>query len=219
MSTFNLVFKYARKESYIFSNPFEEIEKIKIDKAPNLFWLEPDHVDAIMKLELEPTMSRIRHAFVFCCYTGLSIGDYELLNPKRSKELIKIAKSPKDIQPGELIKQGDRLILIGKRRKTGTLFRVPLGQKAIDIIEIYGGINNLPFSLYTCGYALNQMAKSVGITKVIRFHTARKTFANHLLNVARMNPFLVKDVMGWVKIEEAEPYTRISNDTLVNALL
>ena len=61
---------------------------------------------------------------------------------------------------------------------------------------------------------LNLLAREAGINKELRFHVARKTFANHLLNVVKMNPFYVIKIMGWSKIEEAKPYVEISDETL-----
>ena len=219
MSVVNMVFKYAKKEGYIFTNPYDEVERIKIDKAPNLFWLEQDEIARMMELKLEGRTKGLRDAFVFCCYTGLSIGDYELLNPKRARIIIEEAKSPKDIQSGKIVIVGGRQVLIGKRRKTGTLYRVPLPAQALHIIEEYGELSKLPFSLYSNGQVLNLIGKQAGIENTLRFHTARKSFANYLLNIVRMDTFFVKDIMGWIKIEEANPYIRVSNDTLAAQVL
>ena len=219
MTVVNMVFKFAKNESYIFENPYSEIETIKIDKSPNLFWLEPSEIQKIKDLNLEGRTARLRDAFIFCCYTGLSVGDYELLNKKKSKGEIIKANSPRDIQPGQLVMVGGNTVLSGRRRKTGTLFRVPLSSEALEIINRYGGIENLPFGLYSNGQVLNLIAGMAGITTQIRFHTARKSYANYLLNHKQTNPYYVKDIMGWVKIEESEPYTRVSNDTLINQIL
>lgn len=219
MSAVNMVFKFAKKGNYIYENPCDDVDRIKIDKSPDLFWLEQDEILRILELKLEGRTKRLRDAFVFCCYTGLSIGDYELLNPKKNKQEISRSKSPKDIQPGKLISVGERTVLTGRRRKTGTLYRVPLPQEAMNILSEYGGgLEKLPFSLYSNGQVLNLIARQAGIENRIRFHTARKSFANYLLNVKKMNPYYVKDIMGWIKLEEAEPYTRVSNDTLISEL-
>jgi len=215
---FSMVFEFAVKKNIIHENVFKKSESIKYSTTTDLVWLENEEVHKLMSLELTGQAYRQRSAFLFCCFTGLSIGDYMLLNSKTQDEIIKKAESPKDIQPGEIItmKAGD--FLIGKRRKTGTMFRVPLLPEAAAIIEEYGGLDKLPFNLVKVSHVLNALMNMAGIRKTVRFHTARKTMANYLLNVKMMNPYYVKEVMGWRKIEEATPYTVVNNDTLAHQM-
>jgi hypothetical protein len=58
----------------------------------------------------------------------------------------------------------------------------------------------------------------IGVDKEINFHSARKTFANYLLNKKMINPFYAIEMMGWKRIEEAKPYIRVKVTTLHRAL-
>lgn len=215
---FSMVFDFAVKRNIIPENVCKKVESIKYSTTTDLVWLENEEVHKLMSLELTGQAYKHRSAFLFCCFTGLSIGDYELLNSKKQDEIIKRAESPKDIQPGEIIKMKAGEFLIGKRRKTGTMYRVPLLPEAAAIIEEYGGVDKLPFNLVKVSHVLNVLMNMAGIKKTVRFHTARKTMANYLINVKMMNPYYVKEVMGWRKIEEAAPYTVVNNDTLAHQM-
>jgi len=218
-NVFCMVFKYAKKKKDISENPCDDLQAISEDKTPDLVWLEQDEIKALAALNLTGSLNDYRNAFLFCCYTGLCIGDYGLLNPATQEEQIKKAKSPVDIVPGKITNTVDGVMLIGNRRKTGTQYRVPVTDETKKIIDIYGGIEKMPFSLPKTGLALNALMKMIECNKVVRFHTARGTMANYLLNVMVMNPFYVIAIMGWKKIEESEPYTIVSNSVLSSQML
>lgn len=216
---FSMAFEFAKKNHLIAENPCKLVKAITYSTTTNLVWLENEEVKRITDLDLVGSAKKYRDAFVFCCYTGLSVGDYELLNPKVQAALIKKAESPKDIQPGEIVTLRSGKFLMGKRRKTGTSFRVPILPEVEAILEEYGGLENLPFGLAKVSNMLNTIMQLANIKKTIRFHTARKSMANYLLNVKMIDPFYVRDYMGWRKIDEAEPYTKLNPDVLANKLL
>jgi integrase len=216
---FSMAFDFAVKNRDIPDNPCSNIKGVKFNKATDLLWLEYEEVHRIKELNLTGSAKLYRDAFVFCCFTGLSIGDYELLNPKSQDRIIEKAQSVKDIQPGEIIQMRIGKFLMGKRRKTGTMYRVPILPEAESILNEYGGLENMPYNLVKSSNMLNTIMQMAKIKKTIRFHTARKTMANYLLNVKMMNPFYVKEIMGWIKIEEVTPYTKVNNDTLAVQLL
>lgn len=220
MQVLNGALKYAIKKKYITKdNPYEGLDKIRIDKTPNPLWLEPDELEAFTNIDLSdsPVAEKVRDAFVFCCWTGLAIGDYELLNPLTQEEQIMEANSPRFIQAGEIVQTRAGRLLMGRRKKTGTQYRVPILPEADAIINKYGGIEKLPFNLPGSGKILNLIGKAVGIKrKKLSFHCARKTKANYLINVARINPYYAIEIMGWKKIEEAAPYTRVSDETIAS---
>jgi integrase len=211
---FKYAFNFAVKSKEITENPCQYVETVKVPAPVSRAWLEQEEVHALMNLNLTGEARHYRAAFIFCCYTGLSIGDYMLLNPKKRDDLVKKAESPKDIQPGEIIQLRLGKFLIGKRRKTGTMFRVPIGPEVEAILEEYGGIDHLPFNLVKISNMLNTFMNMIGSNRVIRFHTARKTMANYIINIKMINPYYVIEIMGWKKIEEAAPYTVVSSDTL-----
>jgi site-specific recombinase XerD len=221
MQVVNMTLKYAVAKKYAAKNPYEDLKKIRIDKTPNPIWLEPHELEAWWELDLtdNPVAEKIRDAFYFCSFTGLAIGDYELLNPKTQQKQIEDARSPRFIEPGEIVETRAGRMLMGRRKKTGTQYRVPLRAEVEEVIEKYGGLGMLPFNLPTSGKLLELIAKAAGVKKKkMSFHMARKTFANYLINVARIKPYYAIEIMGWKKIEEAAPYTRVSDETLASQL-
>lgn len=215
---FSSAFKFAIQLKEIAENPCTLLPKMKRQKRPKPIFLIPEEVQRITNLNLTGQAERYRDAFLFCCFTGLSIGDYELLNPSRANKIIERAQSPRDIQPGQIVVYDTGTMIEGKRRKTGTEYRVPLLPQAEAIIEKYGGIDKLPYVINKSGYLLQMICSMVEIKKKIKFHTARKTMANYCINVKQTNPFYVKSIMGWSDIKEADAYVEVNNETLTKQL-
>ncbi|WP_282125617.1 tyrosine-type recombinase/integrase [Marinifilum flexuosum] len=115
-------FNHLVTEEGFKTNP--HIKKYKLRK------FEPDFVvlnEAQMAAfeEFKPhndSQQRVRDIFTILLHTGMSIGDYEELKP--------------------LHIQNDRIIK--RRKKTKTLFDVPLHSKVTEIINRYNGVENLP---------------------------------------------------------------------------
>jgi len=213
----SMVFDFAKKKHLIYQNPCRDTAAIPLP-SEDPTWIEQRDLILLHDLEVTETEEKYRDAFLFCCYTGLAIGDYQLLNPKRSTSLIKDAASPKNIKPGSLTKIGDQWFLIGTRRKTGTEYRVPILPQAQSILDKYDGLKGLPYGLYKPGLVLNSMFKRIGFTKEVRFHNARASMANYLINDMGMDPYYARNIMGWEKIEEADPYVKVKEETLAKKL-
>lgn len=213
------VFQRGVEMGRITKNPCKGIKRVKQVENPDMVWLEHSEVEKLAALELDGLLDQFRDAFLFCCWTGLAVGDYQLLNPRSivTKSIKNI--SLKDVDPGHIVKNKDGVMLIGRRRKTGTSYRVPLLPEARAIIGKYGGIEHLPFNVAKSGASLQALMKMIGVQKKIRFHTARKTFANYLINVRMLNPMYVIEIMGWLSIDEAKPYVKVDSSTLARALL
>jgi site-specific recombinase XerD len=107
---------------------------------------------------------------------------------------------------------------VGRRKKTGTMYKVPLSKEAISIMFDHGGLEYLPTNIEKNGCILNMLMRLAGIEKTIKFHTARKTFANYLINEKMVNPTHVILMMGWKRIEESLPYARVKESTLHRSL-
>jgi integrase len=211
---FSMVFNYALQLKEVADNPCKLLPKVRRQQMAKPVFLEPEEVQRISNLNLTGQAKRYRDAFLFCCFTGLSIGDYELLNPSRAGALIKKAESPRDIQPGRIVTAEYGAVIQGKRRKTGTEYRVPLLPQAEAIINEYGGLDKLPYVISKSGHFLQVICSMAGIDKKIKFHTARKTMANYCINVKMMNPYYVTAVLGWSDIKEADDYVTVTSATL-----
>lgn len=220
MAVFDNVFDHAVKRGWISINPCDEVKFVREkDSERDLpVWLTESELLRLAALNLEGTKEEYRDAFLFCAWTGLAVGDYMLINPATRQHILDQARSPKKIVPASLEKTSLGTFLKGRRKKTGTEFRVPLGPEALRIIDKYGGLENLPFRTANSGKVLNELMKTLGIKKTIRFHCARKSFANFLLNEKLVNPFYVILIMGWKNLEETKPYARIMEETLHRAL-
>ncbi|MCF2517142.1 tyrosine-type recombinase/integrase [Dyadobacter sp. CY351] len=223
MPTIKKIFDYAVDMRLIAENPARNIKRLKIAEGEKTipFWLEPSQLKQFSDIELDERKSRYRDAFVFCCWTGLAIGDYLLMNPEDREAKVAAKQAVNKIEPGTLIESEGVYILKGRRQKTGTSFRVPLLPEPLRIISKYGGkLENLPFDLLSkdVGKIINEVAGLVGVKKQITFHTARKTMANYLLNVRMINPVYVLEIMGWKSIEEANAYVVVQESSLIRAL-
>jgi site-specific recombinase XerD len=221
MPTVRGIFDYAVKIDLIVENPGTDIKKLKMPasekKTP--VWLEPEHLAAFSTISLEGREDRVRDAFVFCCWTGLATGEYQLLDSRTSANKIEKKKAVKYIEPGTLEEHDGIFILHGHRQKTGTPFRIPLLPEPMRIINKYGGFDNLPFDVVqNQGRIINEIAQKIGFKKKIVWHTARKTMANYLLNVRMINPVYVTEIMGWVSIAEANAYVRVQESSIIRAL-
>lgn len=220
MAVFHNVFDHAVKRGWISVNPCDDVKFVREkDSERDLpVWLTESELLRMAALNLEGTKEEYRDAFLFCAWTGLAVGDYMLINPATREHIINQAQSPKKMVAASLETTPVGTFLKGRRKKTGTEYRVPLGPEALRLIAKYGGLENLPFRTANSGKVLNELMKEIGVKKTIRFHCARKSFANFLLNDKMINPYYAILVMGWKHLEETKPYVRITEETLHRAL-
>ncbi|MEO9485242.1 MAG: phage integrase SAM-like domain-containing protein [Ekhidna sp.] len=118
------------------------------------------------------TLDRKKDAFVFQCLTGIRVSDLKKFN----KDLV-----------------DDKYRLNTRSEKTGTLIKIPLVDKAIEIAEKYN--YNIPVeSEQKYNEAIHKFMKELGFDRkvesknyrplheVCTSHTARKTFISYALN-------------------------------------
>ena len=147
-----------------------------------------------------PTVSigKVRDLFLIQCYTGLAYSDLMEFDWRRVDE------------------ERGRMILRGRRRKTGMEFMVVLTEKALEILERYGytlpKISNAQYNL-----RLKVVADAAGIDKPIASHWGRRTCGMYLLNHGvRME--VVSKVLGHSSIRTTEQvYARILPNTVIEA--
>ena len=152
------------------------------------------------------SLERVRDLYLFSCYTGLAYADLKSFNSSW------------------IILEDNRLCLFGKRNKTGTEFFVPLIQKAIDLLERYGikvgdNTKKLPVpSNKTINLQLKKVCQIVGINKELWFHTARKTFANMIINEYNMTTTASIRAMGHSNEKELKAYVKTNNKRVLSEL-
>lgn len=145
-------------------------------------------------------LDRVRDLFVFSCYTGISYAD-----------LIKLTQD--NIHIGI---DGGKWI-ITTRQKTKTPVKVPLLDKAQELIDKYDGhpitqvtetllpvITNEKLNLY-----LKEVADACGIRKNLTFHMSRHTFATTITLSNGVPIETVSKLLGHTKLATTQIYARV----------
>lgn len=145
-------------------------------------------------------LERVRDLFVFSCYTGISYVD-----------IMKLSNS--NILKGI---DGDNWI-ITRRQKTKTPVRIPILEKAQNLIDKYENhpmtINSDSlFPLITnekVNFYLKEIAEACGIKKNLTFHMARHTFATTVTLTNGVPIETVSKLLGHTKIATTQIYARV----------
>lgn len=145
-------------------------------------------------------LDRVRDLFVFSCYTGISYTDIIKLTPEHIHKGI----------------DGNNWI-ITERQKTKTPVKIPLLDKAQELIEKYADhpitqvtetlfpvITNEKINLY-----LKEVANACGIRKNLTFHMARHTFATTVTLSNGVPIETVSKLLGHTKIATTQIYARV----------
>lgn len=145
-------------------------------------------------------LDRVRDLFVFSCYTGISYAD-----------LIRLTKLNLDFRV-----DGKKWI-ITKRQKTKTPIKIPLLEKAHELLIKYDGhpmtevsntllpvITNEKLNLY-----LKEVASACGIKKNLTFHMSRHTFATTVTLSNGVPIETVSRLLGHTKIATTQIYARV----------
>lgn len=145
-------------------------------------------------------LDRVRDLFVFSCYTGISYADLIKLN----RDNIHLG-----IDGGKWI--------MTKRQKTKTSVKVPLLNKAQELIDKYDGhpitqvtetllpvITNEKLNLY-----LKEVADACGIRKNLTFHMSRHTFATTVTLSNGVPIETVSKLLGHTKLATTQIYARV----------
>lgn len=151
------------------------------------------------RLPLE-RLDRVRDLFVFSCYTGLAYADIMKLTSDQLS-----------------IGMDGNTWIITKLQKTKTSVRVPLLQKARELLKKYEGhpitqvmgtllpvITNEKLNLY-----LKEVAEAAGIKKNLTFHMARHTFATTVTLSNGVPIETVSKMLGHTRITSTQIYARV----------
>lgn len=183
-----------------------------LDKDPFLRW-KPTYerteraflsANELSNLETHPMplerLERVRDLFVFSCYTGISYSDIMQL----TRENIHLGIDRNNW-------------IITKRLKTKTSVKIPLLQKADELIRKYQNhpmtlisgtlfpkITNEKINLY-----LKEIALICGISKNLTFHMARHTFATTVTLSNGVPIETVSKLLGHTKIATTQIYARV----------
>ncbi|MDV4140554.1 integrase [Elizabethkingia anophelis] len=186
------VIKQAVINKYIESNPFEEHKPKKV--ISKIVFLNQSELDLLENKDFaSEALNKVKDCYLFCCYTGLAY-----------KEMFELTKE--DL----IIKPDGTMWIYKKREKTERNFSVPLIlPKALEIISKYTSENDfiLPrISNQSFNRILKEIALSLGITKNLTHHTARKTFASTVLLNNDIPIEVVSKLLGHTKISTTQEY-------------
>ncbi|MCC4228986.1 site-specific integrase [Zunongwangia profunda] len=190
-----------------------------IDKDPFVRWkptFEKKERDFLNSNELKiiedfifhnERLDRVRDLFIFSCYTGISFSDINQL----TKDNIRIGLD------------GQKWIFTF-RNKTKTKVKIPLLDKALELIEKYEDhpmtaiagsllplITNVKVNFY-----LKEVAELCDIKRNLTFHMARHTFATTVTLANGVPIETVSKLLGHTKIATTQIYARVLEDKLSN---
>lgn len=194
------VFNRAMEFGKANNNPMEHI-KFKHERTNRTF-LTNDELKRIESVELpNQSLDRVRNLFLFSCFTGLRFTDVDNLTPKS------IIKD----------QNGNNWIEIQNIQKTGDAHRMPLFDKANEIIQLYkdeaeitGKLLPLRSNQKVNAY-LKVIADMCGIDKNLTFHVARHTFATTVTLSNHVPVEIVSQMLGHKDIKTTQIYAKITN--------
>lgn len=132
----------------------------------------------------------IGKAYLFACFSGLRISDIRALRWKN------------------IIVEDGQFFAMLFMQKTGKELKIPLPDKAMEIISIRGNDEDKVFFLPsnpTVEDNLKKWAEAAGINKHLTFHTARHTYATLLLTLGA-DLYTVSKMLGHTNVATTQIY-------------
>jgi site-specific recombinase XerD len=197
----------AHAEGYMSINPFSKFklsfEKVKRDP------LTEKEVKAIISLELDERLEKIRDLFVFCIYTGLAFVDLE------------------NLTMNDLHEDKEGILWIAKNRnKTDVEFRIPVLSIPKALIEKHADhplrctkkmvmpvVSNQKYNAY-----LKEIAALAKIRKKLTTHLARHTFATTITLANGVPIEVVSKMLGHSSIRTTQIYAQVQERLIKNSM-
>lgn len=159
--------------------------------------LTVEELDRLKKAEIpDQKVSRVRDLFVFQCVTGLSYADMATLD---------MGRSATDIG-------GGRMLINGRRVKTGEDYTVVLLPSAVEILDRYDWrlpiISNQKYNDY-----LKLATHYAGIRKKLTSHCGRHTFATIAINNG-VPVEVVSRILGHTNIKTTQFYAKVLSESV-----
>ncbi|MCF2517147.1 site-specific integrase [Dyadobacter sp. CY351] len=186
------LFRFGIREGHISTNPFEGMS-LEWTSEVDITCLSLGEVAKLKSHAWSTKLQKVVDSFLFMCYTGLHICDYQELKPS-----------------DQYIINGSEWLKI-KRVKTKVGASIPLHSYAKQIIDKYGGIENLPrISGQKSNDYLKLVAETVGIEKNLTNKMARKTFTDMALNEFNMSHESVAAMLGHTSTRQIKHYGSVN---------
>ena len=196
----------AIKLEWIERSPFKSFA-LRYDQSERGF-LSPEQLKTIEEMEFKTSrLSHVRDLFVFSCYTGISFCD--IMKLKTDNISIGI--------------DSYRWIVF-KRQKTATSVKIPLFDKADEILRRYTNHPDVQESGYCFPRISNQktndylkeVADHCGLDLNLTFHMARHTFATTITLSNGVPIETVSKLLGHTKIETTQIYAKVVEEKISN---
>lgn len=172
--TFSVAINAAIKDGYKIINPFKLLSSDEKVKQPD------SHREYLSQEELQKLMitpcrrDDIGKAYLFACFSGLRISDIRALRWKN------------------IIVEDGQFFAMLFMQKTGKELKIPLPDKAMEIISIRGNDEDKVFFLPsnpTVEDNLKKWAEAAGINKHLTFHVGRHSEFSFLLKFKHLQTF------------------------------
>lgn len=178
------------------ANPYRII-RVKRGRSAERVTLTVEELDRLKKAEIpDQKVSRVRDLFVFQCVTGLSYADMATLD---------MGRSATDIG-------GGRMLINGRRVKTGEDYTVVLLPSAVEILDRYDWrlpiISNQKYNDY-----LKLATHYAGIRKTLTSHCGRHTFATIAINNG-VPVEVVSRILGHTNIKTTQIYAKVLSESV-----
>jgi integrase/recombinase XerD len=141
-----------------------ELKSIPHKELTSEDYLNLEEVTRIINAKCPEQYNRAKALATLQLFTGMAFADVSNFDPEMVKNMC------------------NKKVLVGKRRKTGHEFIVPLNLVALGVIEGYQWWGTKPISKDTYNPQLKVLAAYAGITKNVTSHMLRRSFAQLMLN-------------------------------------
>lgn len=186
------VVNVAVKNNWLTSNPFKDFSCNYVN--PTRQYLTESEIDTLVnKVFAIDRLTKVRDAFVFQIYTGLSFSDMETFT----------------IDNIELGVDGKQWIIIN-RRKTGVRSAVPILPRALAILQKYNTKLPVCSNQRMNGY-LKEIADLCQISKPLTTHIARHTFATTITLSHGVPIETVSKMLGHSDIKTTQIYAKVTD--------
>lgn len=190
---------YAQKLEWIEKDPFLRF-KIKFLPTERGYLTEAELLAFEHTVFKSEQQNLVKDLFLFCCYTGLAFGDLYRITEQHLA-----------------IGMDGKTWIHTHRHKTKAIVRVPLLQKAKEIIEKYrkhplvvDADQLFPFCHNnTVNKQLKDMAIQSGIAKRLTFHMSRHTFATTVTLSNGMPIETVSKLLGHSNLRVTQVYAKV----------
>lgn len=184
---------------------------LKKKEKVNTEHLKQAELKALETFDWRPEIQRIVDLFLFSIYTGLHYEDAQTLQPSDIREGIDgrtwLFKTRGKYAESEFFVNEPVQI-------------VPLNQKALLLIDKYGGVENLP-KISNSGYNdwLKQIQHMVGIKVKLTVKIARKTFTNVMLNELGVSEESVAAMLGHATTKHVRYYGKANEERVAREVI